>query len=267
MNDITENKIDNDFDDLLESLIEPENKVQLATIGKSHVKETGCINWTVHKVQQEVDPLKEHFVVKRSYRSKADATMITVKHVDCGRTFDISKQYFLSDPHCTECRREEAAKPYADLGIPGYSLVATYYNNRDMIHICHEECGCVFQSSKTSMIAGRRCPICTNHYDFEAVVAAVESCCPGYIVVKGTPLDAADLDTLTYGEGEGTIKPDATSGTVASKDLITGYVNTRDGVIPTGVIMTVAPFAAVTLLGGVGAVTMVMKKRKSSEEE
>ena len=60
---------------------------------------------------------------------------------------------------------------------------------------------------------------------------------------------------------------DATNGTVVSTDLKTSYLNTRDGVIPTGVIMTVAPFAAVTLLGGVGAVTMVMKKRKSSEEE
>lgn len=60
---------------------------------------------------------------------------------------------------------------------------------------------------------------------------------------------------------------DATNGTVASADLKTSYLNTRDGVIPTGVIMTVAPFAAVTLLGGVGAVTMVMKKRKSLEEE
>ena len=59
----------------------------------------------------------------------------------------------------------------------------------------------------------------------------------------------------------------APSGTIASEDIMTGYLNTRDGVIPTGVIMTVAPFAAVTLLGGVGAVTMVMKKRKSSEEE
>lgn len=60
---------------------------------------------------------------------------------------------------------------------------------------------------------------------------------------------------------------DATNGTVVSTDLKTSFLNTRDGVIPTGVIMTVAPFAAVTLLGGVGAVTMVMKKRKSSEEE
>lgn len=60
---------------------------------------------------------------------------------------------------------------------------------------------------------------------------------------------------------------DATNGTVVSTDLKTSYLNTRDGVIPTGVIMTVAPFAAVTLLGGAGVVTMVMKKRKSSEEE
>ena len=58
----------------------------------------------------------------------------------------------------------------------------------------------------------------------------------------------------------------ATSGTVASEDIYTGYLNTREGVIPTGVIMTVAPFAAVTLLGGAGAVTMVMKKKKSEEE-
>lgn len=60
---------------------------------------------------------------------------------------------------------------------------------------------------------------------------------------------------------------DATNGTVASKDLKTSYLNTREGAIPTGVIMAVAPFAAVTLLGGAGVVTMVMKKKKSSEEE
>lgn len=57
------------------------------------------------------------------------------------------------------------------------------------------------------------------------------------------------------------------NGTIESADLKTSYLNTRDGVIPTGVIMTVAPFAAVTLLGGAGVVTMVMKKKKSSEEE
>ena len=60
---------------------------------------------------------------------------------------------------------------------------------------------------------------------------------------------------------------DPVEGTIESADLKTSYLNTRDGVIPTGVIMAVAPFAAVTLLGGAGVVTMVMKKKKSSEEE
>lgn len=56
------------------------------------------------------------------------------------------------------------------------------------------------------------------------------------------------------------------NGTIASTDLTTGYLNTRKGVIPTGVIMTVAPFAAVTLLGAAGMVTIKMKKREDDEE-
>lgn len=75
---------------------------------------------------------------------------------------------------------------------------------------------------------------------------------------KSTPADAISDEAN---------KGDAPSGTVASEDIHTGYLNTRNGVIPTGVVMAVAPFAAVTLLGGAGVVTMVMKKKKSSEEE
>lgn len=56
------------------------------------------------------------------------------------------------------------------------------------------------------------------------------------------------------------------NGTIASKDLTTGYLNTRKGTIPTGVIMTVAPFAAVTLLGAAGMVTIKMRKKEDDEE-
>ena len=55
-------------------------------------------------------------------------------------------------------------------------------------------------------------------------------------------------------------------GTIVSTDLTTGYLNTRDGVIPTGVIMTVAPFAAVTLLGAAGMVTIKMRKKEDDAE-
>ena len=56
----------------------------------------------------------------------------------------------------------------------------------------------------------------------------------------------------------------ATDGTIVSTDLKTSYLNTRNGVIPTGVIMTVAPFAVVTLLGGAGA-AFVMNKKEDEE--
>lgn len=58
---------------------------------------------------------------------------------------------------------------------------------------------------------------------------------------------------------------DPATGTVVNVDLKTSYLNTRDGVIPTGVIMTVAPFAAVTLLGGFGIAKLSMKKRRDDE--
>lgn len=58
---------------------------------------------------------------------------------------------------------------------------------------------------------------------------------------------------------------DPTTGKVASADLNTSYLNTREGSIPTGVIMTVAPFAAVTLLGGFGIAKLSMKKRRDDE--
>lgn len=55
-------------------------------------------------------------------------------------------------------------------------------------------------------------------------------------------------------------------GTIVSTDLTTGFLNTRDGVIPTGVIMAVAPFSVVTILGGAGVVTMVMKRNNKEDE-
>lgn len=57
------------------------------------------------------------------------------------------------------------------------------------------------------------------------------------------------------------------NGTIGSADLKTSYLNTRAGVIPTGVMMTVAPFAAVTLLGAAGMVKIRMSKKREDDEE
>lgn len=53
----------------------------------------------------------------------------------------------------------------------------------------------------------------------------------------------------------------------ADRDQIDiSFSNQRSGVIPTGVIMTVAPFAAVTLLGAAGMVTIKMRKKEDDAE-
>lgn len=51
-----------------------------------------------------------------------------------------------------------------------------------------------------------------------------------------------------------------------SDQIDISFSNERSGAIPTGVIMAVAPFAAVTLLGAVGMVTIKMRKKEDDEE-
>ena len=59
--------------------------------------------------------------------------------------------------------------------------------------------------------------------------------------------------------------PNGITGTIASDDVTAAFTNTRDGVIPTGVLLTVAPFAAIMAVGAVGIIVMVGKKRKRAE--
>lgn len=60
---------------------------------------------------------------------------------------------------------------------------------------------------------------------------------------------------------------DATSGTITTADIDTGYTNTRDGIIPTGVLMTAAPFAGIIGIGAAGAAAVLLGKKKSEEDE
>lgn len=57
---------------------------------------------------------------------------------------------------------------------------------------------------------------------------------------------------------------DVTNGTVASADIKTSYLNERAGTIPTGVIMSVAPFAIIVLIAVVGMVLIKGRKKNGS---
>lgn len=74
--------------------------------------------------------------------------------------------------------------------------------------------------------------------------------------------NADDTDGVTNAEF-------TTNGSVDKADtkIDISFTNKKSGTIPTGVVMAVAPFAVVTLFGGAGAATIVMKKRKANGKE
>ena len=101
-----------------------------------------------------------------------------------------------------------------------------------------------------------------------------------YITIKGLPEgctyelseDAEDYTAsngISAAEGMGgTAYSDPVSNTTAvTADVNTGFTNDRTGVIPTGVLLTVAPFAIGLLLFGALAVFFVARKKKRAEEE
>ena len=71
--------------------------------------------------------------------------------------------------------------------------------------------------------------------------------------------DATNVDNSSHGTFGKT-------GTVDA-DITAAFTNTKDGVIPTGVLLTVAPFAIGLLLFGALAVFFVAKKKRRAEEE
>lgn len=53
-----------------------------------------------------------------------------------------------------------------------------------------------------------------------------------------------------------------TNGTIASDDAYTGYTNTRDGLVPTGVMLTVIPGVVIVALAIVGLIFLSKKKKE-----
>ena len=101
-----------------------------------------------------------------------------------------------------------------------------------------------------------------------------------YITIKGLPEgftyelseDAEDYtssDGISDAEGLNRAYSDPVSKTTAvTDDVYTGFTNDRTGVIPTGVLLTIAPFAIGLLLFGALAVFFVArKKRREGEDE
>lgn len=79
------------------------------------------------------------------------------------------------------------------------------------------------------------------------------------VVVLDEDPDATNVDNTTGGTFGKT-------GTVDA-DITAAFTNTKEGVVPTGVLLTVAPFAIGLLLFGALAIFFVARKKKRAEEE
>ena len=102
-----------------------------------------------------------------------------------------------------------------------------------------------------------------------------------YITIKGLPEgytyelseDAEDYTSsngISAAEGKGgEADSDPVSNTTAvTADVKTGFTNDRTGVIPTGVLLTIAPFAiGLLLFGALGIFFVARKKRRVEDEE
>ena len=102
-----------------------------------------------------------------------------------------------------------------------------------------------------------------------------------YITIDGLPVgasyevaeaaeeytsEAANEDGKKFTLGTIEFK-DAASGTIGTADVATGYTNTKNGTIPTGVILSIAGPAVVGLAVIGGLIFMIIKRKKEDSED
>ena len=97
-----------------------------------------------------------------------------------------------------------------------------------------------------------------------------------YVVVKGIPLnksyevteDAEDYKSEAINTTINSITfDDATSGTGIQADIHTGYTNTRDGIIPTGILLSATPWILIGVVVIAGLAFFAIRSRRKYDEE
>ena len=71
---------------------------------------------------------------------------------------------------------------------------------------------------------------------------------------------ANDYDTTIDNDGAA-VEGKVATGEKKAKDVTVAYTNDKTGEIPTGVLLTIAPFAALMLIGAAGVLFVTLKKR------
>lgn len=86
----------------------------------------------------------------------------------------------------------------------------------------------------------------------------------GYALTEDAE-DYASSATISAANGKGEVAySDPATGSSVAADIKTGYTNDRTGIIPTGVLLTIAPFAIGILLFGALIIFIIAKRRRNN---
>lgn len=93
------------------------------------------------------------------------------------------------------------------------------------------------------------------------------------ITFKGLPAglgytveEDGTIPVLNVNDGYDVTIPDTSNGTLNS-DVTAAFINTRNGTVPTGLVMTVFPFALIALLGGTGLIWYAVRKKRRGQAQ
>ncbi len=87
------------------------------------------------------------------------------------------------------------------------------------------------------------------------------------VVIAGLPYGAEYTVVEASEEYTSNQTYDTVSGSIAAEAVTAAFINTKDGEVPTGVILAVVPGAALLAAGVVGLVVMSRKRKNEDEEE
>lgn len=142
-----------------------------------------CQTLKASHLQAKYDPKQVNWIFADITAEDRKKKKIKVVHKQCGQEFVMFANAFRKKPegYCPVCDSKIEVKDIQAVDT-NYKIVGEYKNNVKQVDILHKSCGIVFKMSKTSFLAGGRCPVCTPRWDFQTVVSAVEECSSGYEV-------------------------------------------------------------------------------------
>lgn len=159
-----------------------------------------CISLFPDALYRRFDPERKHWIFHENTIEDRERKKIHVTHLDCGFDGEVFMTSFrqLQGGRCPECHSKVFERPVETMD-PSYHLIGYYSNNRRTATFLHDDCGTLFRTSKTSFLAGTRCPLCVPRFDFSAVKDAVLESLPGWDV---TPSEKRGYLIVTLPDGQ-----------------------------------------------------------------